>query len=248
LACVAATLAGCVTAQPVLRLTPRDQDVVWVGGSPVVGKTGVNVRVATAFARDYDGRIGFRVEVENRTAQPLLIDHRVFSFATCVRQEGVGTEECAPARLAINPEKVILEMDIMRSRQQAANTNEARFHTAMFLLDATVGVAAVTSGDGHAAADFGRYAEHDAHMMDATHARESRQVSAYELERANWTTDAFRKTTIFPGQAAAGLVFTERDVNAKTVWLLIHINNETFSFPFNQVVYVPRPDGVVERR
>jgi hypothetical protein len=245
---VTALLGGCVSAQPVLRLSPRGDDAVWVGGTAVVSKTGVKLRVATAFARDYDGRVGFRVEVENRSAQPLVVDSNVFSFATCTRPERRQPEVCTPARLAINPEKVLLDMDIARSREQALNANEATFHAVMFLLDATASIASATSGKGHNAVAAADLANHEGRMLDQTQARESRQVSAYELERANWTTAAFRKTTIFPGKAAAGLVFTERDVNAQAVWLLVRIGGETFSFPFDQTVYIPRPDYVVEKR
>jgi hypothetical protein len=248
LALVTAILGGCVSAQPVLRLRPRGDDSVWVGGTAVVSKMGVNVRVATAFARDYDGRVGFRVEVENRSAQPLVIDSNVFSFATCTRPDRRQPETCCPARLAINPEKVLLDMDIARSREQANNANEATFHGVMFLLDATASIASVAAGKGRNAAETADMASHDGQMIEAVQARESRQVSAHELERANWTTAAFRKTTIFPGKAAAGLVFTERDVDAQAVWLLVHIGRETFSFPFDQTVYILRPDGVVEKR
>ncbi len=241
-------LGGCVTASPVLRLTPRDKNRVWVGGTAVVSKTGVNVRVATAFARDHDGRIGFRVEVENRSSQPMVIDSNSFSFATCVRPEDKQPEQCAPARLAINPEKVLLDMDIARSRKQASNANHATFHSVMFLLEATAAVTSVVSGDRHEATGALLLAGQEGQRIDQIEARESRQVSAYELERANWTTDAFRKTTIFPGKAAAGLVFTERDVKAQGVWLLVRIGDETFRFPFNQVVYIPRREEVVVRR
>jgi hypothetical protein len=245
---MAAALGGCVMPQPVLRLMPRDRDHVWVGGTAVVSKSGVNLRVATAFARDYDGRLGFRVEVENRSAQPLVIDSRVFSFATCARVERRQPEVCAPARLAINPERVLLDMDIERSREQARNANDETFHSVMFLLEATATIASAGSGKHRAAADAANLAAHSGQALSEVEARESRQVSAYELERANWTTAAFRKTTIFPGKAAAGLVFTERDVKARTVWLLVHIGDEIFSFAFDQVVYVLGANGVEIKR
>jgi hypothetical protein len=245
---MAAALGGCVTAQPVLRLTPQGGDPVWVGGTAVVSKTGETVRVAAAFARDYDGRIGFRVEVENRSAQPIVIDSNVFSFSTCKRTDPSQPEACAPDQVAINPEKVLLDMDIARSREQAQNTNDATFHSVLFLLDATASIATLPSGKPRDGAQAAVLAGQEGQMVDAAEARESRQVSAYELERANWTTEAFRKTTIFPGKAAAGLVFTERDVHAHTVWLLIRTEKEVFRFPFDQVVYVPRPDGLVEQR
>lgn len=246
LAC--ATLAGCALTQPVLRLSPRDRDHVWVGGTAVVSRTGVKLRVAAAFARDYDGRLGFRVEVENRFSQPLLIDSNVFSFATCARSAPKQPEVCEPARLAINPERVLLDMDIARSYAQARNANDETFHNVMFLLEATASIASAASGKSSEARTSHMLANQQFQLADDARGRESRQVSAYELDRANWTTAAFRRTTIFPGKAAAGLVFTERNVQAKTVWLLVHIDDEIFSFAFDQVVYMLRKDGVVVKR
>ena len=62
------------------------------------------------------------------------------------------------------------------------------------------------------------------------------------MERTNWATDSFRRTTIFPGKAGAGLVFVERNITATSVWLIVQIGAQTFAFAFDQTVYSARPE------
>ncbi len=243
---ITAALGGCVSAQPVLRLTPRTNDPVWVGGLAVTSKTGKSARMATAFAFERDSQLGFRVEIENLSSEPMLLDSNAFSFATCTRPDRSRPETCTPARLATDPEQVLLDLDIARSRQQAENANDEAFHGVMLLLGATAAVA--SAGQHHGTHEALEFAAQEGNALEAVQAREGRQVSAYELNRANWATAALRKTTLFPGQAMAGLVFTDRDVNARGVWLLARIGEDVFKFPFDQVTYVPRRRGEVVRR
>jgi len=82
------------------------------------------------------------------------------------------------------------------------NLNQEAFHATMFLLDATVGVASAASGKPHAASQSAALAGAEGNAAHEVAAQESQRVSAHAMDRENWTTSTFRKTTIFPGKAA----------------------------------------------
>jgi hypothetical protein len=241
---LAITLGGCVTAQPIVRLSPRApaSEVAWLAGVPIVGKSGQHSRVAVAFAREAEGKIGLRVEVQNRGEKNLLLDSRNFSYRICHRVAEKG-ETCGKRFLVVDPEAEILAMEIQRRREQAANANEETFHTAMALLSLTGQIASAASGDHHASNHASANTNYFLNQAKAATANEQYQMSAFELARSNWELHAFRKTTTPPGQAVAGLVFVDRDPRASAVMLYATIDDEFYSFPFDQTVIHPnRPN------
>jgi hypothetical protein len=54
---------------------------------------------------------------------------------------------------------------------------------------------------------------------------------------------SFRKTTTPPGQAVAGLVFVEADPSASAVMLHATIDDEFYTFPFDQTAINPNRPG-----
>ena len=232
--------AGCMMPEPVLRLTPLSDNVVWAGGMAAVVKQAKAARVAVAFAREHDGKVGFRVEIENTSPVPILIDPARFYYAACNRSADGASRTCQPSRLAFNPEQVLLDLDIQHSRQEASTANAETFAGAMMFLDLTLGVAGAASGNRHAAMAGLDGADHSAQALDAISAEGQQQASTYEMERASWETAAFRKSTIPPGHRVAGLVYVDRHLAANEVSLQIRIGDEILDFPFKQMQFQAR--------
>lgn len=129
-----AVCAGCVAPAPVLRLTPRSDNVLWVGGMAAIIKQGKSARVAVAFARQEEELISFRVEIENTGLIPILVDPSSSYYATCTRSAKNGARQCHPTRWVFNPEEVLLDLDIAHSRQKADQMNREAFAGPMLLL------------------------------------------------------------------------------------------------------------------
>jgi len=111
LAVLVATIAiglGCVRAQPVLRLTPLSDNVLWVGGMAASVKEGKLARVAVAFARQQDDLVAFYVEIENTARIPILVDPSRSYYAACTRLAKSRPRRCHPAQWVVDPEKVLL--------------------------------------------------------------------------------------------------------------------------------------------
>ncbi len=243
-AVVAMTIAvagGCATAEPVIRLTPESNDVVWVGGSAAVIKKGISARVAVAFARAQDELVGFRVEIENGTTGPILIDPAKFYYAACVRSDDGNSRQCHPAHPVVDPEKVLLDLDIRHSRDKASNANAETLAATMLFPDLATTVAGAASGKHHTTAVGLNNAVAAGDALGAIQAEGQVQASSYEIQRANWETAAFRKSTILPGNRVAGLVFVDRDLTANEVRLEIRIGDDVLDFPFKQTLYQAQP-------
>ena len=225
---------GCATPAPVLRLAPQTTDVVWVGGTAATTAQGKSVRAAVAFAREQDRQIAFRVEVENLTDVPVLIEPARFYYGTCAWKGTPPTRTCGDTHFVTDPERMLLALDMKRSREKAGNANAELFWGGMLLLDATATMAGAVGGRGRATTDGFLVS---ANALDSVALAEHSQATGYELERSNWSALALRKTTLFPGKRIVGLVFVGRDEAASEVGLYIRINDDVLSFPLNQMVH-----------
>ena len=238
---VAAATTGCASAEPVLRLTPLSNNVVWVAGEAAVIKEGKLARVAVAFARQQDDLVGFRIEIENTANAPILVDPSNFYYAACTRSADAQKRNCHPARWAVDPEKMLLALDIERSRQKANTMNAESLMAPILFLDLAVAVAGTASPNHRTTALALGAADLTAATLGAIQSDGQQQASGYELKRANWEAAAFRKTTLLPGTRAAGLVYVDRDLAANELALQIRIGDETLDFPFKQALVDARP-------
>ena len=235
------TSIGCATPQPVLRLTPAMDNLVWVGGNAVATHQGKNARVAIAFMHEQDGLLAFRVEIDNHTPVPLLMDPARFSYTTCRLASTPEKWACKGPMTVTDPEKALLDLDLGRARDKAENENAQAFAVGMMLLEVTAGMAGAGTGKPNmalaGAAGMGLAAD----VAASAEGTENRQMTSYDFERAKWSTEALRKSTLFPGKQVGGMVYINRDLNAGEVRLFIQVGDERFAFPFQQLVIYPKP-------
>jgi hypothetical protein len=228
---LAFALIGCATPAPLVRLSPKAADVIWVGGRASVQQEAGGVRVASAFEHQ-DGRmLGLRVEVENHTAGRLEVDPRDITFTTCV-DETVAS--CAPTQRVIDPEQVLLRLDVDESREAAADANSQAFLGTMVLLSAVGDVASVASG--HANASTGVNTAVTVSVMEGDRAARDSTQSTIAVRRQIWSDQALRRNTLYPGQGTDGLVYLPIDMKAGYVWLHASVAGSLFHFRFEQVV------------
>jgi hypothetical protein len=223
-------LSGCATAEPIVRLHPADADVVWRSGRGIMERRLNGARVAMAFERQDEGRLVFRVEVENSGPDRVDIDSRNLAHVSCVG--GV----CSAQRAVMDPEGALVAIDAARARERANSLNEAAFNGVLLLLSATATVGAVASGDGRTA---GRLADDSAALAadaERSAANSDRTIDRLGAERASWEALALRRTTLFPGHALAAEVYVPIDPRVTAMRVGVRVRQESCWFVFNQVV------------
>src|SRR4051812_49160936 len=111
-ALLAFTFTGCATPQPLVRLTPANDPVVWVAGRATLSAEKEGIRAAAAFDHQDGSLLSFRVEIQNDTDEPLQIDPAHISFTCCATAD---QRSCQPRRGVIDPEQVLAALDEKRS-------------------------------------------------------------------------------------------------------------------------------------
>jgi hypothetical protein len=226
-------MAACATALPVVRLQPQGSDVVWVSGRAVVTSARDGIRVAAAFDHQAGEAIAFRVEVANDTAERFDVDPKDIHFAVCV-----SDASCSGKRNVIDPEHKLLALDHARSREEAEAHNMAVASATLILLSVTADAASSSRGSPSPSNPTMLASVSMSNSADASH----RRLGNIDMDRAVWLASAFRRTTLLPGQGAAGLVYVPLKPNAKYVRLELTIAGHDFVFPFEQAVTTPPRD------
>jgi len=233
-------VAGCMMPAPVLRLAPQSKELVWIGGTAVTSQRGQGARAAVAFVREQGNHLAFRVEIESLSDKPILVDPARFYYVTCAQKGQPPTRMCSKSRYVTNPEQALLDLDVAESRRTAGAANDEAFFGAMMLLEATAVVAGATTRHGNGMTAPLIAAGETAASLRAAEQANFHQASAYELERANWSTAALRKSTLFPGGRVAGLVFVEKDPSVSEVSLQIRAGADILPFGFDQTAHQVR--------
>jgi hypothetical protein len=222
-----AAAAGCAAPAPLVRLTPYNPDVVWVSGRAVVSEDQDGVRVAAAFDEQAGDGLGIRVEVENASDERLEIAPADVTYTLCAT-EAVGS--CAPWRQVADPERMLIEIDAARSREQANASNDQAAMVPFLILGAVGDVASIASRHptNNAAAISSE--------MDDDANRHASTITSLDSEHQRWSADALRRTTLIPGRGTAGYVYVPVDTRAQVVWLQVMIDDRRFTFRFRQTV------------
>jgi hypothetical protein len=230
-----------MTPEPVLRMTPLSDHLMWVQGAAAVVDEGKLARAGVAFIRREGELVSFHVEIENTSMAPVLVDPSKFYVAPCTRAADGTSRTCEPSQWATDPEKVLLALDVAHSRDVANQANNEALASTFILLDMA---AALTGAAQKNPALAGVALAHSAHMGDvvaASEAEGAQRAVSYESERAKWESVALRKTTLLPGSRVAGMVYVGRSLTANEVRLHLRLGDDVMVFPFKQVFIDARP-------
>jgi hypothetical protein len=213
--------------------------VVWNAGRAIVRRDLPDYRLAVAFDHQADNKLALRLEVQNTGTAPLDVDPARLAFRVCR-----APTSCSPTYGILDPEKAILALDQARASERASAANAAAFGTVLLLLDTTAAVAATASGKPHEGAALANDGAGVAANTEAHVQHHENNVALIEAEKANWSAVALRHTTVFPGQALAGLIYLPIETTSSRVWLRVNVGaaqgGEVW-FPFRQEVIGPPP-------
>jgi hypothetical protein len=229
---ITACAAACATAEPVVRLTPREPVQRWHQGRAVLVRSAAGVQVALAYDRNVDDLVAFRLEVRNLRQADLLVDPRHVTGTLCRPAPGATAPLHCWARVAfVNPESMAAQVEVSRAQAQAGHQNEQSWLTGLLFLSLAADVAHVSRG---------RLDRSDtlevATRMDAASARHGTSELRFGSALEFWQSATLRRTTLSPGQAVSGLVLMRRRPEAPTVVVEVALADQRFWFHFDQRV------------
>jgi hypothetical protein len=219
---------GCATPTPVVRLSPMTPGAVWVAGRSVEAQQRQGVRVAAAFDHQDGEAIVFRVEVANDGSKTVDVGPDAMTFNT--RAHNGWSAEA----LVADPEEMLANLDAAHGREVANAENDARLLTPLIFLSAVGDVASVASGQVDRGTGLRTTALSD--QLDGSQLRHATRAQEIGAEKAMWLDVALRRTTLAPGQSAAGRVYIPLRPEAHFVRLNVWADDLAFTFVFRQTV------------
>lgn len=237
--------SGCFTPHKIVRVAPEQQEnIFWHQGQAIAEKKQGSVIVRAAFSHAQHNYLLFDIEVFNEKETPILVTPEALSLIT-------PNDYQIPA---IDPEAVILSME-MKASQQEANAKNAAVAGGIIVVGSAVAVA--VSSDGGDYRDDGTDAEviYDALSFTAdvvlptiiwsAQFNQDPILSEYSealpstQELIFWQDIVLRRTTLRPGESIRGLVAFPRFDNTAQFELAFPLEKDEFRFLFTQKLYQP---------
>jgi hypothetical protein len=234
---------GCFAPSPVVRLHPRNEQVVWHSGRAIVARETPGYRVAVAFDHLAEGSAAMRLEVVNSGSARFDVDPARMQYSTCT-----SPTICGLRRPVIDPEERLIALDESASEERASQANDAALGGTLMLLNVTASAAALAAGKPKEA---NRMLDDGARIGAQTSAdieRSEHREAVLEAARIDWSASALRRTTLFPGQSVAGFVYLPVDTRASIVWLGVELAGQDIWFTFDQVQVSTGPPPRSARR
>ncbi|MEL6971421.1 MAG: hypothetical protein AAFO02_14745 [Bacteroidota bacterium] len=237
--------SACVVPQKVIRVEPDTQEnVFWYQGQAIAEKKQDNIITRAAFSHANREYLIFDVEIFNEKEEAILVTPEVMTLAS----------QTGPKRRAIDPEYMLLSMEVQQSRQEA-NAKNAAIAGGIILVGAAVAVAVSDNGDSNVDSWTGEVDNYTATdvVVDAVlpavaltldfhqAAILSSPVDALPLtnEALFWQENVLRRTTLRPGEHIRGLVAFPRFDDVRELTFTAPIEEEEFVFLFQQRTYQP---------
>lgn len=237
--------SGCFTPHQIVRVAPEAQEnIFWHQGQAIAEKKQDSIIVRAAFSHAEHKYLLFDVEVFNEKETPILVSPEALSLLT-------------PSKYhlpAIDPEAVILSME-MRASQQEANAKNAAVAGSVILVGAAVAVAVSSDDSPNYEDNDTDEAVYDALSFTAdvvlpaiawgVHFHQDPILSEYPealpspQELIFWQDIVLRRTTLRPGESIRGLVAFPRYDNTQQLELIFPIEQDEFRFLFTQKLYQP---------
>jgi len=230
-------MAGCAP-EPVFRLESQQDDVLNYRGMEYLHSEGENSSVTMAYYRHFGKHILMDVEIMNHSDSILQVDTPNFKYSA---KKEYSDESFDPLRggTAIDPEQVILNLDMASSRAEA-NERTSR------VLDG-ITVAANIASD---VANVGELTDEELDRRDNQRTREAIEryerrdqfyatVSSLNDQRAYWETEVLRKTDLYPEESIAGEVRFPLVEDANVVEFSVIVGGEEHHFIYRQKKFQP---------
>ncbi len=242
--CLVCCLSSCFTPRTVIRVEPDDSEVVfWSHGQAIAEQQENGIWCRAAFSHANPDFLVFDIEVINQGESDLLVTPEDMDLIAMPNNFRLP---------AVDPERVLLSMEVDASRREANAKNVA---VATGVVVAAAVVAAAVSDDGNDNDNNDVVDDYDvadaivdvavpALYLSATFASEpplSTPVNALPPaeEVIFWSDYALRRTTLRPDESIRGLVAFPRYDDTNEFHLDVPIDELSFQFQFHQRVIQP---------
>ena len=230
-------LFSCATSNPIVQLDSQDPQSKWLMGRQFSEyKTEDSIRVLVSYYKSQDNRLIFNVEVDNQSNKTISVDAKRF-YLVGYDFEGNAIDTVR----AINPERELLRMDILRDELRVAQANQQ-----LGLVLESAGQLASAVANSNDLSRSEQLVTNDVQQNELARRRaminDTRNLqSGVQMNTEYWEGAFLRKTDLESHQYVDGVVLLVPIVDARTYELYVPVEGQkdTAVFKFRQVVFYP---------
>jgi hypothetical protein len=224
----------------VYRLEPKNDNTIWFWGKEYQQFKENEIEIIIAFSEQYENYLVFDLSIASSSDKQTLIKPEEFYCIPKRILEKVNFIKVMDTIWAIDPEQALLALDKAKSRENAQYAT-ARANDALgSLFKLTIDIA--TIGQQKTNEEIQREElEDQREELNRLNTEISHNSSIKNINniRDLWSTEAIRKTTLFPKYSIHGLIFFPIHKYANTLTIIIPIENNIFTLDYCQVSHKP---------
>jgi predicted house-cleaning noncanonical NTP pyrophosphatase (MazG superfamily) len=201
---------GCIPPEPVITLTPAEQEVRWECGVGLMDKYDKGVSILAGFIENDNGLLSFDVTIKNESQHSVLVDPKYFECQPHSKYEPGSSrqEQSGILAHAVDPEIKMQQLDSQLAEEHANFQSSNSIAAVGTMLDIVSHVASIFSPLTDEQREVHRRQDEDTKVrMDDQQARHISTVEWLRQEKSFWQTQPVRKTTLLPQESIRGRVF-----------------------------------------
>lgn len=229
-----ALLNACVGPSPISKLDPQTKNFTWNYGQKYIDKTRDSIRFSIAFNKNIGNDLVFDIEVTNYTTDSILVSPETY-FYKAMNEYGTMLGRYV---YAVNPEKMLLELDKQLAREEAHQANQAIVDLVSTTTEAAATVASLDESPHKKQALYNEIT-YNRHQREMNELNSEQRVRSLNAERDFWEDKVLRNTELAPGYSIKGKVYFERKVGAASYEFKFPIDDQVFKINYKQILHKP---------
>ena len=233
-------IVSCSPA-PVFRLAPDENNSTFYYGAEYVQSEVDDILVSLAYYRHAGNMISSDVEIVNYSEEPVRVSPENF-YITAFNGSPSHPDAIALKQVnAIDPEKMLIEIDKKRSRERASEQTNLVLHATGEVLSLAGELASVGSNRSSEEREEARRDRIERRAIRADQRyRHASEMHSLAVRRDSWEYDTLRKTDLLPDYHIRGLVYVPGNPDARYFELVIPVVETEHRFVFRQHTFDAR--------
>ncbi len=233
---LAVMASSCVSPLAVYRLNSVGSEQTWVWGKEHVVQHSSDVEIGVRYSHTQGEFLVFDVDVVNLSERSILVDPvKFYSMPLADTNVTIRVKGAVLKFHAEDPERILERIDKRVSQEKACQTNIALANLTTDVLTIAGDIASIgtkkTEEELKERDEARREEDNNRLIQRVGYENTIRQLDA---ERAEWSTYALRKHTLWPEDTIQGRAYFRTYAKAKFLRIVLFLDGHEFTFLYRQ--------------
>ena len=216
-----------------LHIEPVSEDTYWDQGREYIVQSENNVEIALCLESAQPQNLVFFTNITNHNTNSIEVKPELFYYLYQINGTGDTTKKIKHRVYARNPENEIDQIDKSIGQEENSYAVNSALGATVTCLGCIGDFASLFSGDSESSEDSFDDDDYE-YDWEQEKLEHEQRVADLEEDKDYWKNEALRRTTLFMGESASGLIEFPVIRNASMITLYFPVDSTLLHFDFKQ--------------